>query len=133
MSVQWIDHLAITVSDMDETLSFYKRVLEAQTHYEAEFRRGEIPVVILQVGASRVSVHVASSPASPHAATPQPGSADICFRWGDSIKSAQEMLAAEGIEIVEGPVPRPAADNEMGQSVYFRDPDGNLLELLTTV
>lgn len=132
MSVEWIDHLAITVSDMDATLSFYKRVLDAQTHYEAEFRKGEIPVVILQIGASRLSVHVASAPASPHAATPQPGSADICFRWGGSIESAQEKLAAEGVEVVEGPVPRPAADSEWGQSVYFRDPDGNLLELLTT-
>ena len=85
MTIRWIDHLAITVSDMETTLDFYKRVLDAHTHYEAEFRKGEIPVVILQVGASRISVHQASSPASPHAAFPQPGSADLCFRWEGSI------------------------------------------------
>ncbi len=95
MAVEWIDHLAITVSDMDATLVFYKRVLDARTHYEEEFRRGEIPVVILQVGASRVSVHVASSPALPHARTPQPGSADICFRWTGTIETAQARLREE--------------------------------------
>ncbi|MEE3325958.1 MAG: VOC family protein [Myxococcota bacterium] len=132
MPIERIDHLAITVEDMDATLAFYKRVLDAQTHYEAEFRKGEIPVVILQVGASRISVHVAVSPASPHAACPQPGSADICFRWTGTIQSAQARLRQEEVEIIEGPVPRPAADGKAGQSVYFRDPDGNLLELLTT-
>ena len=132
LSVEWIDHLAITVADMETTLAFYKRVLDAETHYEEEFRKGEIPVVILQVGASRVSVHVASSPALPHARKPQPGSADICFRWAGGIGSAQTRLQQEEVEIVEGPVPRPAANGELGQSVYFRDPDGNLLELLTT-
>ncbi|MAI26463.1 MAG: VOC family protein [Myxococcota bacterium] len=132
MPVEWIDHLAITVSDMDATLDFYKRVLDATTHYEEEFRKGEIPVVILQVGASRVSVHIASSPALPHARTPQPGSADICFRWAGGVASAQARLREQDVEIVEGPVPRPAANGEIGQSVYFRDPDGNLLEFLAT-
>lgn len=132
MPVEWIDHLAITVSDMDATLDFYKRVLDATTHYEEEFRKGEIPVVILQVGASRVSVHIASSPALPHARAPQPGSADICFRWAGGVASAQARLREQDVEIVEGPVPRPAANGEIGQSVYFRDPDGNLLEFLAT-
>lgn len=132
VAIRWIDHLAITVSNMDSTLDFYKRVLDAQTHYEDEFRKGEIPVVILQVGASRISVHLADSPASPHAAVPQPGSADLCFRWEGSIEKALARLRNENVEVVEGPVPRPAANGEMGQSVYFRDPDENLLEFLTT-
>lgn len=132
MAVRGLDHLAITVADMDATLDFYKRVFGAHTHYEAEFRKGDIPVVILQVGASRISVHLAASPASPHALVPQPGSADICFRWDGSIEEAQARLKEEGVEVVEGPVPRPAADGLSGQSVYFRDPDENLLEWLTT-
>ena len=132
MGVRGLDHLAITVADMDTTLNFYKRVLGAHTHYEDEFRKGQIPVVILQLGTSRISVHLAASPASPHALIPQPGSADVCFRWDGSIEEAQAKLAAEGVEIIEGPVPRPSADGLSGQSVYFRDPDENLLEWLTT-
>ncbi|MCH2185372.1 VOC family protein [Myxococcota bacterium] len=132
MAVRGLDHLAITVVDMDSTLSFYKRVLGAHTHYEELFKRGEIPVVILKLGESRISVHLANSPALPHARIPQPGSGDICFRWEGTIQQAQSQLETEGVEVIEGPVSRPAADGQPGQSVYFRDPDGNLLELLTT-
>jgi len=132
MSVRGLDHLAITVADMDATLDFYKRVLGAHTHFEDLFRKGEIPVVLLQVGASRISVHQAASPAAPHALVPQPGSGDFCMRWDGPIEAAQEKLAAENVEVIEGPVPRPAADGRPGQSVYFRDPDGNLLELLSS-
>lgn len=132
MPVRALDHLAITVADMDATLDFYRRVLDAEVLFEDLFRAGTIPICLLQVGASRISVHVAASPASPHARHPVPGSGDICFRWDGGIADAQRHLAEVGVEIVEGPVPRPAADGVVGQSVYFRDPDGNLLELLST-
>ena len=132
MPVRALDHLAITVADMDATLDFYRRVLDAETHYEDLFRQGKVPVVILQVGASRLSVHVAASPAKPNARHATPGSGDFCFRWDGPIADAQRQLEERGVEIEEGPVPRPAADGLVGQSVYFRDPDGNLLELLST-
>ena len=132
MSVAHIDHVAITVQDVEKTLVFYKEVLGATTHFEDLWREGKIPVVLLQVGASRMSVHSASGPASPHAHVPMPGSEDICFRWDAPIGDAIALLQRCGVEIVEGPVPRPAADGSAAQSVYFRDPDGNLLELLTT-
>jgi catechol 2,3-dioxygenase-like lactoylglutathione lyase family enzyme len=132
LSVRGIDHLAITVEDVDRTLDFYGRVLDAQPLLEDLWRAGRIPVVLLQVGASRLSVHSARSPAEPHARVPMPGSGDICFRWEGPIETAIAHLRERGVEIVLGPVPRPAADGAPGQSVYFRDPDGNLLELLTT-
>jgi catechol 2,3-dioxygenase-like lactoylglutathione lyase family enzyme len=56
----------------------------------------------------------------------------MCFRFEGPIAEAQKLLEESAVEIIEGPVPRPGADGEMGQSVYFRDPDGNLLELLST-
>ena len=133
MSISGLDHIAITVSDLDATLDFYRRVLNAEVLYEDLFRAGKIPIVILQVGASRLSVHPASKPASPHARRPTPGSADLCFRWDAPIAEAEKQLAASGVVIEEGPLPRPAADGSPGRSVYFRDPDGNLLELLSTV
>ncbi|MEN8160960.1 MAG: VOC family protein [Myxococcota bacterium] len=132
MSVRGLDHLALTVADVERTLDFYRRVLGAELVYEELWRAGKLPVAILQVGASRLSIHRAASPASPHAETPQPGSGDVCFRYDGPLETAAAHLAAEGVEVIEGPVPRPAADGQLGASLYFRDPDGNLLELLST-
>ncbi len=132
MPVRGIDHVAITVSDVEATVAWYERVLGASPRYLAEWRAGKIPVVILQVGESRLSVHAAASPAKPHAKRPTPGSADLCFRWSGPLRDAAAHLAAVGIAIEEGPVPRPAADGRLGESIYFRDRDGNLLELLST-
>ena len=78
-----------------------------------------------------MSVHPASAPAAPHALAPTPGSADLCFRWSGPIEDAAAALAAAGVEVIEGPVPRPASNGAMGQSLYCRDPDQNLIELLT--
>ena len=132
MPVRGLDHIAITCVDPDATLEFYRRVLGAETHFEDLWRAGQIPVVLLQVGNSRMSVHSAESPAEPHARVPMPGSEDMCFRWDGSIIDAERMLLDNDVEIVLGPVERPAADGKLGQSIYFRDPDGNLVELLST-
>ena len=83
------------------------------------------------MGASRLSVHPAAAPAAPHADAPTPGSADLCFRFDGPVAEILALLERAHVEVVDGPVPRPAASGEFGSSVYFRDPDGNLLELLT--
>ena len=132
MPIRGIDHLAITCSDVESTVSWYSRVLGANPLYLAEWRAGKLPVVILQVGANRLSLHAAASPAKPHAQLPTPGAVDLCFRWSGPLSDAIAHVSAFGIEIEEGPVPRPAADGTRGQSIYFRDRDGNLLELLST-
>jgi catechol 2,3-dioxygenase-like lactoylglutathione lyase family enzyme len=120
------------VADVEATLAFYRRVLDAKPLYDDLWRAGKIPVVLLELPGCRLSVHAASAPARPHAAAPTPGSADLCFRWRGAIESAVARLERCGVAIEEGPVPRPAADGSPARSVYFRDPDGNLLELLTT-
>lgn len=130
--VAGIDHVAITVADVDATIAWYERVLGAELLYGEAWRSGTMPVAIVQVGGSRLSLHRAAAPASPHAAAPTPGSVDICFRALGPVATIQRGLAAAGVEVVEGPVPRPAADGRRGASVYLRDPDGNLVELLTT-
>lgn len=132
MSIRHIDHVAITVADIEVTIAFYRDVLGAEVLFYDLWREGRIPVVLLQLGGSRLSVHAASGPAKPHAQAPTPGSADLCFRWDAPIDAALALLEHHGVAVIEGPVPRPAADGAVGQSVYFRDPDGNLLELLTT-
>jgi catechol 2,3-dioxygenase-like lactoylglutathione lyase family enzyme len=117
---------------VERTLAFYRRALGAEVLYEDVWRAGKIPVVILQVGASRLSIHAAEKPGAPHARVPTAGSADVCFRWDGPLDAAAAQLAAAGVPVEEGPVPRPAADGLPGASLYFRDPDGNLLELLST-
>lgn len=131
MTVAGLDHVAITVADVDATLDWYERVLGAQAVHRELWADGSIPIALLQVGGSRLSVHPAAAPAAPHAVVPTPGSADLCFRWSGPIEAAVEALRTAGVAIVEGPVPRPASNGEMGRSVYCRDPDDNLIELLT--
>jgi catechol 2,3-dioxygenase-like lactoylglutathione lyase family enzyme len=131
MPVAGFDHVAITVADVDKTIAFYTNVLGAEQLYADRWRTGEMPVALLTIGANRLSVHPAAKPAAPHAVAPTAGSADLCFRWEGTIADAVAQLHANGVEVEEGPVPRPASNGERGESVYFRDPDGNLLELLT--
>ena len=131
MPISGFDHVAITVRDVDETVAWYERVLGAEPLYYDLWLAGKLPVALIQVGASRMSIHPAAEPAAPHAKTPTPGSADLCFRWDGPVESILAHLTAAMIPVVEGPVPRPAADGTQGTSVYFEDPDGNLLELLT--
>jgi catechol 2,3-dioxygenase-like lactoylglutathione lyase family enzyme len=132
MPIAGLDHVAITVRDIPATIEWYERVLGAHALHVDLWRAGRIPVVLLQVGSSRLSVHDAASPAAPHAAAPTPGSADICFRFDGDVAEAVQLLTGAGVEVVDGPVPRPAADDRRGMSVYCRDPDGNLIELLAT-
>lgn len=131
LGVEGLDHVAITVADVEATLDWYVAVLGAERLHDDLWRAGVLPIALLQVGGSRLSVHPASAPASPHAATPTPGSADLCFRHGGTVAQILDGLAAAGVEVVEGPVDRPASTGVMGRSVYVRDPDGNLVELLT--
>jgi catechol 2,3-dioxygenase-like lactoylglutathione lyase family enzyme len=129
--VAGLDHVAITVADVDATIAWYQRVLGAEALHLDLWREGKLPVALLQVGASRLSVHPASAPAAPHADAPTPGSADLCFRFDGPVEEILDLLQAADVAVADGPVPRPASDGRLGASVYFRDPDGNLLELLT--
>jgi catechol 2,3-dioxygenase-like lactoylglutathione lyase family enzyme len=132
VTLRGLDHVALTVADVERTIAFYRRALGAELLYDELWRAGKLPVAILQLGASRLSLHPAAKPAQPHARAPAPGSADVCFRWDGPLAVAAAQLAAAGVTVEEGPVPRPAADGKAGASLYFRDPDGNLLELLST-
>ena len=129
--IEHLDHIALTVADVETTLSWYERVLGAERLHHELFLAGTIPVALMQVGHARLSIHRAEAPAAPHARVPTPGSADICFRWSGPIESAIVAIESAGVEVVEGPVARPASTGEMGTSVYCHDPDGNLIELLS--
>ena len=127
-----LDHCAITVADIEKTMNFYRDIFGCEILYEELWRSGKIPIVSIRFGANVINVHDAAAPAAPHAHRPTPGSGDICFRWDGPLQAAIDLLAEHAVPIVEGPVPRPASNGALGKSVYFRDPDENLMELLST-
>lgn len=130
------DHVALTASDPEATMAFYRDVFGAEVHFEAEWRAGSLPIFALQLGSHRLNIHDPERdrdlPPTLLARTPLAGSGDLCFRWEGSVDEAIQLLTDHGVAVIEGPVSRIAADGSSGRSVYFRDPDGNLLELLAT-
>jgi catechol 2,3-dioxygenase-like lactoylglutathione lyase family enzyme len=84
----------------------------------------------LALGGAILNVHQRGNGQDLVARCPTPGSADICLRWDGPIDDARQLLLARAIAIVEGPVERVSADGKAAVSIYFRDPDGNLIELL---
>jgi catechol 2,3-dioxygenase-like lactoylglutathione lyase family enzyme len=108
-------------------------VLGGEALFEKAFREGKIAVLPVRVGKAVINLQRLDDPAYIVANRLEAGTVDLCFRWGTTIQEAIKWLKEKGIEIIEGPVPRPAANGVWGKSIYFRDPDGNLLELLTTL
>ena len=122
MRVESLDHLVLTVADVEASAAFYGRVLGMQ---RVVFGAGRIA---LQFGAQKINLHAAAAPLAPHAARPTAGSADLCFVSTQPLSDWIAHLAATGVELEQGPVPRTGARGPM-QSIYFRDPDANLIEI----
>jgi catechol 2,3-dioxygenase-like lactoylglutathione lyase family enzyme len=122
MLINHLDHLVLTVTDLDVTARFYTEVLGMQAQTFGEGRRA------LVFGGSKINLHQAGREFEPKAQRPTPGSADLCLIVDDPLDVVAEQLSAHGIPIIEGPVERTGAQGLM-RSVYLRDPDGNLLEL----
>jgi catechol 2,3-dioxygenase-like lactoylglutathione lyase family enzyme len=126
-----IDHVAITVRDLAATCRFYSKLFAAETRVDYA-PDGKPLVRQIALGGALLSIHQAGNGIELVAQQPTVGSTDICFRWSGGIASAVELLKQHGVEIVEGPVPRRTADDLPSQSVYFRDLDANLIELMAT-
>ncbi len=133
LPITGIDHVVIMTSDVERTLAFYKHVLEAASPFEDAYREGRIETLPILIGMAVINLQAVDNPAYIVATRLVAGSTDLCFRWNAPIGEAQAHLEAKGVEVIEGPVDRPSADGIWGKSVYLRDPDGNLLELLSTV
>jgi catechol 2,3-dioxygenase-like lactoylglutathione lyase family enzyme len=122
ISVDRIDHLVLTVFDLERTLDFYGRVLGMQPITFAGGRRG------LAFGRQKLNLHQAGREFEPKALKPTPGSIDLCFATESPVAEVIAHLASCGVAIAEGPVKKTGALGPM-MSVYFRDPDGNLVEV----
>lgn len=129
--IRGIDHVAITVADLDAACAFYARVLGARVE-EAYEIGGRVAVKRVAFGQAILNIHQQGNGVDLAARQPLPGSTDICFRWAGGIDAAKAQLESRGVAVIEGPVARTSADGIAGNSVYFRDPDGNLVELLAT-
>lgn len=119
-----LDHCVIHVSDWDRSNTFYRDVLGAEL-----IPRGQ--GWAYRFGSVQLNCHGPNVKAEPVARQPvMPGNSDLCFVWDGDIESAVQHLTQHGIAVELGPVVRHGAGGE-GHSVYFRDPDGSLLEFIS--
>lgn len=120
--IRRIDHLVMTVVDIAATCSFYRRVLGMEVVRFGEDR------VALRFGEQKINLHQAGREFEPKAAHPTPGAIDLCLLASVPLDTFQAHLEKERVAIIEGPVERTGANGPI-LSVYFRDPDDNLIEV----
>lgn len=122
ITVLSLDHLVLTVVDIDVTCDFYKRVLGMETISFGDGRRA------LGFGNQKFNLHQKGKEFEPKAAVPTPGSVDLCLIVATPLEQVVEHLKACAVSVEEGPVKRTGATQPL-LSVYIRDPDDNLIEL----
>jgi catechol 2,3-dioxygenase-like lactoylglutathione lyase family enzyme len=122
MNIVRIDHVVLTVRDIEVTCDFYRRTLGMEVVTFAEGRKA------LAFGQQKFNLHQAGNEFDPKAQRPTPGSADFCLITSVPIAQVIEHLLHCGVPILEGPVLRTGAAGPI-LSVYFRDPDLNLVEV----
>lgn len=124
MSRVSLDHCVIHVSDWDRANAFYRDVLGAEA-----IPRGA--GFAYRLGPVQLNAHGPGVQAAPLARIPvAPGNSDLCFAWDGTEAEARAHLARHGVVVELGPVPRNGARGA-GVSLYFRDPDGSLIEFIT--
>jgi catechol 2,3-dioxygenase-like lactoylglutathione lyase family enzyme len=122
LQVNRLDHLVLTVKDIEKTVDFYTSVLGMNKLVFGEGR------VALTFGNQKINLHQLGNEFEPKAANVKSGSADLCFIIEQSLQQAIDHLNKCNVTILEGPVIRTGATGKI-ESVYFRDPDDNLIEV----
>lgn len=126
MKVLRIDHVVLTVADLDRTLAFYERVLGMTAVTFGEGRRA------LAFGDQKLNLHQAGREFEPKALRPTPGAIDLCLVTDVPLDQVAAHLRSESVAIEHGPVDKVGARGPL-RSLYFRDPDGNLIEVSNEV
>jgi catechol 2,3-dioxygenase-like lactoylglutathione lyase family enzyme len=124
ITIKQLDHLVLTVADVDRTCVFYETVLNFKVVSFGEGRKA------LRFGNQKFNLHQQGHGVEPKAMNAMPGSADLCLITETPIDTVRQTLEAAAVAIEEGPVPRTGALGPIC-SVYIRDPDQNLIEIAT--
>lgn len=122
ITISHLDHLVLTVKDIDKTVAFYTQVLGMQKEVFKGSR------VALRFGNQKINLHQLGAEFEPKARHVQSGSADLCFIIKTALNEAKSFIEQQGVIIEEGIVQRTGAVGVI-ESIYIRDPDGNLIEL----
>ncbi|MCP1250367.1 MULTISPECIES: VOC family protein [Elizabethkingia] len=122
MRITSIDHIVLTVADIEKTVQFYTEVLGFELITFGDNRKA------LRFGNQKINLHQKGREIEPKALFPTSGSADICFITETGLEDVLKELQAKNIQITEGIVERTGALGKI-RSVYLRDPDSNLIEL----
>ncbi|MEH6625264.1 MAG: VOC family protein [Motiliproteus sp.] len=122
MNVLKLDHLVLTVANIDRSVAFYCRVLGMEKIVFGADR------IALAFGQQKINLHQQGQEFEPKAQRAMPGSADLCFITETDLETAMDQVASLDVNIIEGPVTRTGALGPI-TSFYFRDPDGNLIEV----
>lgn len=122
MKIDRLDHVVLTVKDIEATIAFYSRVLGMEVVTFGGGRKA------LQFGRQKINLHQQGREFEPKADKPTPGSADLCFITDVPLQEVMEHLKGCGVAVLEGPVSKTGAVGPI-MSVYFRDPDLNLIEV----
>lgn len=122
MKISRIDHIVLTVKSIDMTTEFYERALGMEVVTFGEGRKA------LSFGEQKFNLHEAGKEFEPKANKPTPGSIDICLITETAINEVIDELRLAGVSLIEGPVRRTGASGSI-MSIYFRDPDLNLIEV----
>lgn len=126
IEIDSLDHLVLTVADLEATCAFYQRVLGMKVITFGAGRKA------LTFGRQKINLHAAGHEFEPKAQQPTPGSADLCFLTLAPLPQVQRHLAACGVPVIEGPVQRTGAQGPI-LSLYIRDPDRNLIEVSSRI
>ncbi len=120
--IESIDHLVLTVKEIDRTCDFYMKVLGMELVTFNETRKG------LKFGEQKINLHEQGKEFEPKSEFPTPGYADLCFVTSLPLEEVHQHLISKGVAIEEGPVQRTGAKGPI-MSIYIRDPDHNLIEI----
>lgn len=124
--VDRLDHLVLTVANIEASCEFYHRVLGMSVITFGNGRKA------LAFGAQKINLHAQGREFEPKAERPTPGSADLCFITAVPLADVIAHLDAQGVALVAGPVERTGATGPL-RSIYLRDPDRNLIEVANLI
>ncbi len=126
ITVESLDHLVLTVKNLEKTCEFYSQVLGM------EIRRFGGNRIAMHFGKQKINLHEVGTVVDKNVRHAAPGSADLCFLTANAIEEVIKDLQDKGVNIIEGPVKRTGAQQTL-KSIYLYDPDENLIEIANQI